>query len=270
MSSENGLPLLADEDFRHLQRLMNEVSGIKLADHKRMLVAGRLMSRLRARAVAGYREYVQLIRQAGEERERRLVIDLLTTNETYFFREPQHFVFLGEWAKRQKRSLRLWSAASSSGEEAFSMAITLAEQAGHVDWSIHGSDLSQRILEKARRATYSLEQARQFPEGLLQRHCLRGVGESDGLFRVRDELRQRVYFEEVNLMQPLPSDLGVFDAIFLRNVLIYFSNTDKAAIVRQLMGCLRPGGLLFIGHAESLHGMNLPLRSIRPSVFERA
>jgi chemotaxis protein methyltransferase CheR len=263
------IPQLSDEDFRYLQQIMLQASGIHMTENKRMLVAGRLMPRLRALDQGDFYEYVSFLRQPANEEERRLVIDLLTTNETYFFREPQHFAFLGEWVARQRGPLHLWSAASSSGEEAYSMAMTLAEHARTPHWSIFASDLSRRVLERAHQAIYRLEQAQQFPPGWLQRHCLRGVNEHDGNFRMNQAMRHRVTFAELNLMRDLPPEIGPFNAIFLRNVLIYFNNPDKFAIVQRLVERLRSGGLLFIGHAESLQGFQLPLRSLRPSVFER-
>ena len=265
----SNLPKLSDGDFRYLQQMMLKVSGILMAESKRTLVAGRLMSRLRELNQGDFYEYVNFLRQPVNENERRTVIDLLTTNETYFFREPQHFTFLGDWVATQRGPLHLWSAASSSGEEAYSMAMTLAERARTPHWSIFASDLSLRVLERARQAIYPLEQARQFPADWLQRHCLRGVNQHEGSFRIGQPLRHRVAFAELNLMRDLPAEVGPFNVIFLRNVLIYFNAPDKRAIVQRLVERLRPGGLLFIGHAESLHGFELPLRSLRPSVFER-
>lgn len=263
------LPKLSDDEFRYLQQIMLQVSGIKMADSKRTLVAGRLMSRLRALDQGDFYEYVSFLRQPANEEERRLVVDLLTTNETYFFREPQHFTFLGEWAAARRGPLHLWSAASSSGEEAYSMAMTLAEHARTPHWSIFATDLSRRVLERARQAIYPLDQAAQFPQGWLKSHCLRGVADYEGSFRIGQPLRHRVAFAELNLMRDLPEEVGPFEVIFLRNVLIYFNQEDKRSIVRRLVERLRPGGLLFIGHAESLHGFQLPLRNVRPSVFER-
>lgn len=265
----SNLPKLSDGDFRYLQQMMLKASGIHMADSKRTLVAGRLMSRLRALDQGNFYEYVSFLRQPANENERRMVIDLLTTNETYFFREPQHFAFLGDWVAAQRGPLHLWSAASSSGEEAYSMAMTLAERTRTPNWSIFASDLSRRVLERARQAIYPLEQAEQFPEGWLKRHCLRGVDQQEGSFRIGQPLRHRVTFAELNLMRDLPGEVGPFNVIFLRNVLIYFASDDKRAIVQRLVGRLRPGGLLFIGHAESLHGFDLPLRNLRPSIFER-
>jgi len=263
------LPKLSDQDFRFLQQLMLEASGIRMAEQKRTLMAGRLMGRLRALELHDYTQYLRLLTQPESHDERRTVIDLLTTNETYFFREPQHFTVLGDWVAKQRRPLHLWSAASSSGEEAFSMAMTVAEHARTQDWSVFASDISRRVLERARSATYSIDQARQFPAGWLKRHCLRGVESSEGLLRISQPLRHRVTFAELNLMRPLPPGIGPFDVIFLRNVLIYFAAEQKRAIVGRLLERLRTGGLLFIGHAESLHGFGLPLRSVATSVFER-
>jgi chemotaxis protein methyltransferase CheR len=264
------LPVLGEREFRVLQDLMVEVSGIRLAPAKRPLVAGRLLRRLRAHHLADYADYLALIKRPEHQQERRLVIDLLTTNETYFFREPAHFTFFGQWLAGQPRPLRIWSAACSSGEEAFTLAMVLAEQARHDDWRILASDLSQTVLARARQATYPLEDARDFPPGWLQRYCLKGTGEHDGKLRISQPLRDRVQLRELNLMRALPSNLEMQDVIFLRNVLIYFNAEDKRAIVARLIERLRPNGLLFIGHAESLHGMDLPLTSVSASVYRRA
>lgn len=263
------VPQLGEAEFARLQQLMQAASGIHLNAHKRTLVAGRLLRRLRALDLSGYSDYLRLLDQPEQQTERRLVIDLLTTNETFFFREPQHFRFLATWLQEQRRPLRVWSAACSSGEEAYSLAMLLAEHAGHDDWRILATDLSQRMLEKARAAVYPLADSHAFPPGWLQRHCLKGVGEQQGLFRIGTALRQRISVRELNLMRELPSDVPVCDLIFLRNVLIYFNAADKRAIVARLIERLRPGGLLFIGHAESVQGFDLPLKSLAPSILRR-
>lgn len=266
--AESNLPVLGDQEFRQLQQLMARASGIHLGDSKRPMVAGRLMRRLRALNLSTYRDYLQVLKDPANKAEQRLVIDLLTTNETYFFREPQHFQFFARWLSGRREALRIWSAACSSGEEPYTLAMVLAEHA-KAGWSILGTDLSRIVLEKAQAGIYPLDQSGDFPPGWLKRHCLRGIGEHDGAFRLSPELRQHVSFRELNLMRQLPDDIGKFDVIFLRNVLIYFGVEDKRAIVARLLERLRLGGLLFIGHAESLHGFGLPLRSVAPSVFER-
>jgi chemotaxis protein methyltransferase CheR len=268
--SGSGLPVLGEREFRTLQSLMLEASGIHLAPAKRSLVAGRLLRRLRVHGVADYVNYLALIGRPEHERERRLVIDLLTTNETYFFREPAHFRLLEQHLRRLNGPLRLWSAACSSGEEPYSLAMVLAEHAQHDDWRILASDLSQTMLSRARDAIYSLDEAADFPPGWLQRHCLKGTGEHAGKLRIGQHLRQRVDLKELNLMRPLPGTIGSQDIVFLRNVLIYFSREDKFTIVRRVLERLRQGGLLFIGHAESLHGFELPLTVVAPSVYQRS
>lgn len=269
MPSTFKLPVLGEQEFSRLQTLMSSASGIHLASNKRSLVAGRLMKRLRHYHLDNYRDYLHLIERPTHSRERRLVIDLLTTNETYFFREFPHFEFLGQWLGRRKGPLRLWSAACSSGEEPYSLAMTVAEHATGSDWSILASDLSQSMLTLAEQGIYDIAQARYFPDGWMQRHCLCGVGDMHGRLRVQAHLRARVSLREINLVQPLPEGLGPFDVIFLRNILIYFDTPQKQLIVQRLVNQLSPGGLLFIGHAESIHGFELPLRLVHPSVFER-
>jgi chemotaxis protein methyltransferase CheR len=262
------LPELGDHEFRRLQGLMLEASGIALAANKRPLVAGRLMKRLRHHGLHSYSQYLQMLDQPACLDERRLVVDLLTTNETYFFREPVHFTFLAQWLARRKGPVRIWSAACSSGEEPYSLAMVAKDSALTQDWSIVASDLSLSMLERARSGIYDLGQAKYFPEGWLPRFCLKGIGDMSGRFRVQPALRERVSLREVNLVQPLPEGLGPFDVIFLRNVLIYFNQDEKQRIVQRLIRQLVPGGLLFIGHAESVHGFDLPLRLLSPSVYQ--
>jgi chemotaxis protein methyltransferase CheR len=266
--SQFRMPELTDHEFRMLQQLMHQVSGISLAANKRSLVAGRLMKRLRHFQLPDFGQYLKLLDKPQHLGERRLVIDLLTTNETYFFREPVHFSFFGQWLAKRRGPVRIWSAACSSGEEPYSLAM-VARETATAQWSIVASDLSLSMLERARQAVYELTQARHFPPGWLQRHCLNGVGAMAGRFCVQASLRERVSLREVNLVQPLPEGLGPFEVIFLRNVLIYFNNEEKQRIVQRLVEQLVPGGLLFIGHAESIHGFDLPLRLLSPSVYQR-
>ncbi|MCV4342543.1 CheR family methyltransferase [Pseudomonas capsici] len=268
MSEVLKMPTLGDAEFLHLQKLMADASGIQLAQNKRPLVAGRLMKRLRYYQLGSYTEYLQMLEQPMYRQERRLVVDLLTTNETYFFRENPHFEFLGRWLAKRRGPIRLWSAACSSGEEPYTLAMVLSESATTQDWSIMASDLSLSMLQKAHEGIYDLSQAKYFPEGWMQRYCLKGIEDMSGRFRVKAALRDRITLQEVNIVQPLAEDVGMFDVIFLRNVLIYFDNEEKKRIVQRLVCQLRPGGLLFIGHAESIHGFDLPVRLVRPSVYE--
>lgn len=252
-------PSLSPAEFDGIRRLLFEVSGISIGSGKEALVAGRLQRRLDVLGLRTYGEYLSRIRAAAGEDERQIAIDLLSTNETYFWREPQHFSLVAEQARAvaaERRSFDVWSAASSSGEEAYTLAMVLEEVTRTtrppLAWSIFGSDISTRVLERARRAHYPMERAQRLPEPLLHRYCLKGEGDYEGTFLVDKRLRQNVRFDQINLIDPLPA-IGPFDAIFLRNVLIYFEPATKAKVIRAVSARLKPGGRLYVGLSESLH-----------------
>lgn len=268
---------LSHHAFQAVTRLFHEVSGIRLGEHKQALVTGRLQ-RLAAEAGApDVDSYVEtLLRGGAPAQEMTRLIDRLTTNETYFFREPQHFEHLAGRLRTLAAGseFAVWSAASSSGEEAYSAAMLMSELLGapgeRVHWRVVGTDLSTAMVDSARRGLYTLERARLVPPDYLKRYCLRGQGPATGQLLVGRELRSRVQFECANLMQPLPAALPMFDVIFLRNVLIYFESDAKAAIVRRVLERLKPGGLLYTGHAESLSNLGLPVRVLGTAVHGHA
>lgn len=260
---------LSDREFAGFQRLIRSVAGISLAPTKKALVAGRLARRLKHHGLSSYAEYHRLL--DAQQDERQIAVDLLTTNETYFFREPRHFDFLRERvlpAHPRERTLRVWSAACSSGEEPYSIAMLLAERGGERPWEIVASDISTRVLDIAQRGIYALDGVRGMTPELLRRHCLKGTGAQEGLFAVDPALRRRVSFLQVNLNAPLP-ELGEFDLIFLRNVLIYFEPQTKREVVARLQTRLRRGGHLFVGHSESLNGLVEGLQPVVPAIYRR-
>lgn len=260
---------LTDRDFVNFQRLIREVAGINLSPAKKALVAGRLSKRLRHHGLGSFADYYRLL--DARQDEWQTAVDLLTTNETYFFREPKHFDFLRESILPQhprERALRVWSAACSSGEEPYSIAMLLAEQLGERPWEILASDISLRMLDKARVGIYELGSVRGLPTAALHTHCLRGTGTQEGYFAIDPALRRRVGFVQVNLNAALP-DVGEFDVIFLRNVLIYFDPQTKREVVTRLQAKLRRGGHLFVGHSESLNGLVTGLRSVVPAVYRK-
>lgn len=263
------LPQLSDTDFAKLKRLMQQVSGITMAPHKKQLVAGRLLKRLKALELATFSDYVAVLDDPAQQEERRLAVDLLTTNETYFFRDEAHFTLLrrmlGEW---RKADLSIWSAACSSGEEVYSLSMLLnACLPGHISWHLVGSDLCRPVLQQAEQGIYPLSRAKGIPHEWLQRYCLRGVGEMEGMLSIKPQLRQRVRFCCINLNEALPGDLPYFDLVFLRNILIYFDRDAKVSLIRRVLTRLQPGGLLFVGHSESLLGLNLPLVPVAAAVY---
>jgi chemotaxis protein methyltransferase CheR len=244
-----------------------ELNGFSRAPSKKALVEGRLSKRLHALGLATFNDYLQYILQNATERQQ--AIDLLTTNETYFFREPRHFAYLAENivpTVDASRPFRVWSAACSSGEEPYSIAMVLTERMGQRPWEIVASDISTRVIDQARRAVYPMERAEKIPLAYLKAFCLKGTGAQGGLFALQPQIRERVSFRVINLNATLP-DLGQFDLVVLRNVMIYFDADTKRAVCRRLLEVLRPGGHLFIGHSESLNGLDLPVRTIQPAVY---
>ncbi len=260
---------LTDQEFAQFQKLIYDIAGISLAASKKPLVSGRLQKRLAHHGLSSYQEYFHVLQRQSERLELQIAVDLLTTNETYFFREEKHFEFLRTEILsrfRPGRPFRIWSAASSSGQEAYTMAMVIADTLGDVPWEIFASDISTRVLERARTAQYALEQAEKIPKHYLTQYCLKGTGAQDGTFLVDRALRNRIKFAQINLNQPLPQ-VGEFDVIFLRNVMIYFDTDTKREVVQRLGATLRPGGYLFVGHSESLNGVTDELKTIKPSIY---
>jgi chemotaxis protein methyltransferase CheR len=269
MPTRPGEMSLTEQEFASFQKLIHEVAGISLASSKKALVAGRLAKRLKHHGLDSFAQYYRLIGQSAEERQ--MAVDLLTTNETYFFREPKHFEHLRDQvlpAQPRERTLRVWSAACSTGEEPYSIAMLLAERLPKQPWEILASDISTRVLDKARSGLYALDGVRGMTTQLLKTHCLKGTGAHEGKFLVDPALQRRVQFSQLNLNAPLPN-VGLFDVIFLRNVLIYFDTPTKRAVVSRLQEKLRPDGVFYIGHSESLNGVVQGLRMMAPSIYRK-
>lgn len=265
------MPVLEENDFRKIADLMASVSGIKMAPHKRALVAGRLQKRLKALQLPNYADYVMYISDINHQEERRIAVDLLTTNETFFFREKAHFDLVYKLLSQYpNRPVKIWSAASSSGEEVYTLAMTTAAAlTPATQWEVIGSDICRPVLEKAKQAVYPLTRIDDIPKEWLSQYCEKGVGDMDGMFRIKPELRRHIRFECLNLNEKLPEKWGNFDIVFLRNMLIYFDLPAKLKIINHILPHLKPGGLLFVGHSEGLHGLELPLTSYAPSVYRK-
>ncbi|NMG03935.1 CheR family methyltransferase [Azoarcus taiwanensis] len=266
--------LISQNEFEQFRALMRRVAGVELSPQKKSLVSGRLGRRLRALGLVSFGEYFRLVAGGTDPQEYERMVDLLTTHETYFFREPGHFDYLADVVLPQlrtdRRSVRVWSAASSSGEEAYSLAMVLADRLGiDAQWEVFASDISREVVDKARGGIYAMQRIDGIPSDYLRRFCLRGVGSREGTLQVDPELRRRVRFAQVNLNEQL-ARIGDFDVIFLRNVLIYFDLPTKRRIVERVARQLRPGGWLFIGHSESLNGLDLPLSQARPTIYRPA
>jgi len=262
---------ISDHEFRQFQKLLYDIAGIHLSPAKKALVCGRLARRLSQHGLTSYGDYYRLLTDGRSGNELQHALDLLTTNETYFFREPRHFDFLKETilsAHHSGQTFRVWSAACSSGEEPYSVAMVLADRLGEAPWEVFGSDISQRVLEKARLGHYSLERGKNIPREYLIRYCLKGVGSQEGTFLIDKALRNRVRFMHVNLNSTLPK-VGEFDLIFLRNVMIYFDLPVKRQVVARLIQTLKPGGYFIVGHAETLNGVDETLLPLAPTIYRK-
>jgi chemotaxis protein methyltransferase CheR len=276
--SNQETPLSADA-YRAIVDLVYEHSRIKLGNDKQALLSSRLGKRLRHLGLKSFDEYCDLLRSHHARDEIDELIDLISTNHTRFYREPDHFQFLTDKilptlipqliAKRS--NLRIWSAASSSGEEPYTLAIVLSEfLRAHpmIDWQIWASDISKTILDAAKKGIYRMDTVEPVPPDLLKRYFQKGVGPQVGFCRVKPELSDKVQYERVNLFQneyPIPLKQHV---IFCRNVMIYFDIPSRELAVKRLTRHLAPGGFLIVGHSESLMGIQHNLKSIRQGVYQ--
>ncbi|WP_258076666.1 CheR family methyltransferase [Methylobacter tundripaludum] len=262
---------MSAEEFSHFRRVIYDHAGIALTPEKKIMVASRLAKRLLHYGLQTYGQYYQLLNTGQHPQEFQLMVNILTTNETYFFREPKHFDFLQEQIVKTWRgdNFRLWSAASSTGEESYSIGMTLAETLGMRKWEVFGSDLNTEVLDTARQGVYLMDRLDNMDKRFLDKYCLKGVRSQEGYFRVDEKIRKRVSFGQINLKTPLPKSLGQFDVIFLRNVLIYFDTETKQDIVQRVISALKPGGYFFISHSETLHNIKTGLSVVAPSIYQK-
>ncbi|HTW65264.1 MAG TPA: protein-glutamate O-methyltransferase CheR [Bryobacteraceae bacterium] len=261
-------------EFRQISDLAYQRFGLDLKRGKEALVAARLGKKLRQLGFQSFAEYHRHVLADATGDALVDLIDALTTNHTSFLRERAHFEFLARAANEEFRAastLRIWSAACSSGEEPYSIAMCLAEawktpQARARDFRIRATDISTRVLATARRGVYPTGRFEEVPDGWRRAHLLRGQGESQGFYKIKPELASHIEFERLNLIEPFP-ERGLFHVIFCRNVMMYFDKSTQQDIVQRLTGCLERGGYLFVGHSESLTGIEHKLDYVRPATY---
>ena len=273
---------LTRRDFNKLSSFIYSELGIKMPETKITMLTGRLNKRLRALKLPNFSAYCDfLFSPAGLEEEMIHLINAVTTNKTEFFREPAHFEYLRHKALpmlleqphlSQRRNLKIWSAGCSSGEEPYTLAMVLTEAAQTLPefrFDILATDISNRVLEVARRAVYPLETTKPIPPLLCKKYLLRRRDPSVREMRIIPELRKRVRFGRLNFMD---DDFGLserMDVIFCRNVIIYFDKPTQEKLMRKFCRYLQPGGYLFLGHSESLHGYDVPLVPVAPTVYRK-
>ena len=258
------------QDFDRIRKLIYERAGISLSEAKQDMVYSRLARRLRARGLQRFSDYLTLL-NGGDEAEWEAFTNALTTNLTSFFREAHHFPMLAEHALRHPgRRCDVWCCACSTGEEPYSIAITLAEAFARINppMSILASDLDTQVLSKAAEGIYPIERIDRMDPDRVRRFFLRGAGGQAGQVRVRPELRSSVSFQRINLLEQSWPVHGPFDAIFCRNVMIYFDKQTQSSILRRFAPLLRLDGLLFVGHSESLFHVSDVFRLRGKTVYE--
>lgn len=271
---------LSGRDFNRLSAFICQEAGIRLGPEKKTMLEARLKRRLRSLNLESYSRYCEyLFTPAGRSEEIVPFLDVVTTNKTDFFREPGHFTYLAGQAlaemaaQAEGRPLLVWSAGCSSGEEPYTLAMVLSEYAeAHPGFRfrILATDISTQVLDKAQMGIYTEEGVEPVPPALRRKYLMRSRERGSDQVRVVPELRQLVEFRRLNFMDADYGLAGQADAIFCRNVIIYFDRATQEAILRKLTRQLRPQGYLFVGHSETLHDMQLPLTAIGPALYRRS
>ena len=270
---------LTDKEFTYITKLLFDRFGIFLGDQKRVLVAGRLSKRLRELNLPDYTEYIDYLTADKTGAELTELINRITTNHTFFFRERDHFDFLektvlpsldSEKTGIPAQPLRIWSAGCASGEEVYSLSMLLREYYGPrfaaVDSGLLATDISLAALREAEAGEYNVGKMRELPASYRNTYFVR---KDESVYTIRDDIRKMVMFKRLNLMADTFPMKGLFDAIFCRNVMIYFNQVSREKVVNALYRFVRPGGYLFIGHSESLNRETCPFTYVKPAVYRK-
>lgn len=271
---------LSKTDFQRLQNYIYEQLGIQISEKKRTMLMGRLTKRLRVLKMATVSEYCDFLFTAeGQQLEQVHLFDVITTNKTDFYRESSHFdlltsTLLPKWQEslRENRKFKIWSAGCSSGEEPYTMAMVLGDYAvkntgRSFDYDIIATDISTRVLDHAKKAVYHADRVEPVPANIRNKYLLKNKDRNNPLVRIAPDLRKKVRFGRMNFMDHTFSLPDKMDVIFCRNVIIYFDKETQEKLVQKFCQNLRPGGYLFLGHSESLHGFDVPLQQIAPTVY---
>ena len=272
---------LTQEQFKRISTFMEHTTGIKMPDSKLTMIQARLANRLKALNFSDFSQYVNYVFSSDENAadEITMMIDLLTTNLTHFFREKPHFDFLSSQvlpylADGGISRPQLWSAGCSSGEEPYTLSIVMKEfmaanRGVFTDYSILATDISTRILSKAVDAIYPLESVEKLPYDIKHKYFLKSKNPDKPYAKVKNEVRNKIHFDRLNFMDISFNIRPKKHIIFCRNVLIYFDKPTQLEVIRKLVDCLEVGGFLFLGHSETIFGGNLPLRTVSTTVFQK-
>jgi chemotaxis protein methyltransferase CheR len=264
---------LNERQFKKISRIVYDYSGINLKSGKEALVRSRLAKRLRIIGMGSVEEYMRYIESAEGENELRIMFDIMTTNKTSYFREVAHFKYMEKEILPRLKSdrIRFWSAACSSGEEPYSIAISLLENLKGInskDVLILATDISNRMLEKVKAAVYSEEKIRDLPGSFLHKYFVKIQKSSGAFYKVKDNVRSIVRVAWLNLMERWPMK-GTFSVIFCRNVMIYFDRATQEKLINRFYDYLEPGGHLFVGHSEGLSGVRHNFKYVKPATYRK-
>lgn len=268
------------KDFERLSSFIYQECGIKMPPAKRTMLEARLQKRLRLLNFGSFTHYCDyLFSRDGQEQELIHMIDLVTTNKTDFFREPDHYNYLTgnvlpEWCKHNgcRTPLSIWSAGCSTGEEPYTLAMVLNEFAAtesSFNFKIMASDISTRVLEKAATAVYDMDRVGPINAQLRRKYLLRSKDKASELVRIVPELREKIKFRRINFMDSDFDFREPFDIIFCRNVIIYFDRPTQERLLNKFYRYLKPGGWVFMGHSETLSGLDVPLTMVHPTVYRK-
>ena len=265
---------LKAKEFAEFRALVYASSGITLGDGKESLVSSRVGKRMRALGMEDFRSYLDWLREGTDPEEMVQMLDAISTNVTSFFREPEHFDFIREvvidWERKVQKRFRFWSAACSSGEEPYTLAMSLGECGlSGCDIRILATDLSTRVLASAQAGVYPEAKISELPPGLASRYFAPVKGSGPATFAARDGLKDMIVFKRMNLAFPPFPMQGPLDIILIRNVMIYFDNEVRGRLIADAHRLLKPGGYLLVGHSESLTGLTNGFQSVRPSIYRK-
>lgn len=270
------IPKISDEDFNKLVKFVLDGYGINLSK-KRVLVEGRLCNQLKAKGFSGYHDYLEAVYKDKSGTEIVALLNKVTTNHTFFMREPEHYQFMKEVVlpgivalNRPKKYVKIWSAGCSSGEEAYTTQMQMQEYfgttAGTWDTTIYASDISENVLGKARQAVYHQDGMKNLDPSWKKKYF---TPMDNNCYKVAPSITSKVNFGVFNLMKPIPRPLVLYDIVFCRNVMIYFDMDTKIALVKRFYDVIAPGGYLFIGHAESIPRDTTDYQYIKPAIYKK-
>jgi len=261
---------ISDKEYLQLKDIIYKNSGIMINRDDIVHLQNKLYDRLIINNVSSFRDYYNLMN--NDSKEIQSMINAITTNETYFFREKKQFDFLKDEILSHVKydTFRCWSAAGSNGAEAYSIAMHVDYNLNsYQNWEVVTSDINDEVLEISKNAIYPIKYTNKIPQEYLEKYCKKGQYEDEGFFKISDKLTKNMKYKHLNLVKTITINLPTFDVIFLRNMIIYFDDKEKKTIVENVIKYLKPGGYLFMGHSESLHRITDKVKQIRPSIYKK-